>query len=242
MPADGQYPRTSNTEKPVLTTQTATQSQSQSRNNPPTILDEVKRRSGWTMAMGILTTALGVVLIVYPFATATATTVFLGSIMTLAGVAELLFALNSQTAGSFFFQIILAVLFGFTGIMLVAYPFQGAEGLTLFVGSLLIARGIVAGVAGFKLRPLDGWGWFVADAVASIAAGGYILYKWPSSTAWAIGTLVGASVVMTGIARAAFAARIRQGATDVQRAVQGNASSCLSRGPRPPRPWPFLLR
>jgi uncharacterized membrane protein HdeD (DUF308 family) len=219
MPADGQYPltRTSNMEKPVMTSQTVTQSQP--RSNPPTILDEVKRRSGWTMAMGILTAALGVVLIVYPFATATATTVFVGSVMILAGVAELLFALASQTPGSFFFQILLAALFGFTGIMLVVHPFEGAESLTLFLGSLLIARGIVAGVVGFKLRPLDGWGWFVADAIASIAAGAFILYKWPSSTQWAVGTLVGASVLVTGIARTAFAARIRQGASDVQRAV-----------------------
>ena len=200
-----------------MTTQTATQSQP--RSSPPTFLDEVKRRSGWTMAMGILTAALGVVLIVYPFATATATSVFLGSIMVLAGVAELLFALSSQTPGSFFFQILLAVLFGFAGVMLVAYPFQGAESLTLFLGSLLIARGIAAGIAGLQVRPLDGWGWFVADGLASIAVGGYILYKWPSSTAWAVGTLVGASVLVTGIARTVFAARIRQGASDVQRAV-----------------------
>jgi uncharacterized membrane protein HdeD (DUF308 family) len=206
-----------------MTTQTVTQSQSQPRSNPPTILDEVKRRSGWTLAMGILTAVLGVVLIAYPFATATATTVFLGSVMILVGLAELLFALSSQTPRSFFFQILLAVLFGFAGIMLVAYPFQGAEGLTLFLGSFLVARGIAAGIGGFQVRPLDGWGWFVADGLASIAAGGYILYKWPSSTAWAVGTLVGASVLVTGIARTALSARIRQGASDVQRAVRGGS-------------------
>ena len=202
-----------------MATQTATQPITQ----PTPILDEVRSRSGWTIFMGVLTAALGIVLIVYPFATATATTVFVGSMLTLAGVAELFIALSSQTPGSFFLRFGLAVLYGFTGIMLLVHPFEGAESLTLFVGAVLVARAIVALIAAFKIRPLEGWGWFLADAIASGAAGGLILAKWPSSTSWAVGTLVGASVLVTGIARTAFAARIRQGASDVQRAVRGNS-------------------
>jgi len=202
-----------------MATQTATQPITQ----PTPILDEVRSRSGWTIFMGVLTAALGIVLIVYPFATATATTVFVGSMLTLAGVAELFIALSSQTPGSFFLRFGLAVLYGFTGIVLLVHPFEGAESLTLFVGAVLVARAIVALIAAFKIRPLEGWGWFLADAIASGAAGGLILAKWPSSTSWAVGTLVGASVLVTGIARTAFAARIRQGASDVQRAVRGNS-------------------
>ena len=202
-----------------MATQTATQPITQ----PTPILDEVRSRSGWTIFMGVLTAALGIVLIVYPFATATATTVFVGSMLTLAGVAELFIALSSQAPGSFFLRFGLAVLYGFTGIVLLVHPFEGAESLTLFVGAVLVARAIVALIAAFKIRPLEGWGWFLADAIASGAAGGLILAKWPSSTSWAVGTLVGASVLVTGIARTAFAARIRQGASDVQRAVRGNS-------------------
>ena len=202
-----------------MATQTATQPITQ----PTPILDEVRSRSGWTIFMGVLTAALGIVLIVYPFATATATTVFVGSMLTLAGVAELFIALSSQTPGSFFLRFGLAVLYGFTGIVLLVHPFEGAESLTLFVGAVLVARAIVALIAAFKIRPLEGWGWFLADSIASGAAGGLILAKWPSSTSWAVGTLVGASVLVTGIARTAFAARVRQGASDVQRAVRGNS-------------------
>jgi uncharacterized membrane protein HdeD (DUF308 family) len=221
MPADGWqfHLPIHHTEKPDMATQTATQPITQ----PTPILDEVRSRSGWTIFMGVLTAALGIVLIVYPFATATATTVFVGSMLTLAGVAELFIALSSQTPGSFFLRFGLAVLYGFTGIVLLVHPFEGAESLTLFVGGMLVARAIVALIAAFKIRPLEGWGWFLADSIASGAAGGLILAKWPSSTSWAVGTLVGASVLVTGIARTAFAARVRQGASDVQRAVRGNS-------------------
>jgi uncharacterized membrane protein HdeD (DUF308 family) len=221
MRADGQrLSPTTHTEIPIMTTPSTTAPQ---RSTQPTILDEVKHRSGWTMFMGVLTAALGIVLIVYPFATVTVTTVFVGAILALAGGAELFLALSSQTPKSFFLRFALAALYGFTGIVLLVHPFEGAESLTLFVGAMLVLRGIVAMVAGFKVRPLDGWGWFLADAIASLAAGGLILAKWPSSTSWAVGTLVGASVLVTGIARTAFAARVRQGASNVQRAVLGGS-------------------
>jgi uncharacterized membrane protein HdeD (DUF308 family) len=188
--------------------------------SPPTILDELKRRSGWSVFMGILTMAVGGILIVYPFAAATATTVFIGAALLIVGGAELFLAFASQAAGSFFLRILLAALYGLTGVVLIAFPLEGTASLTLFVGAMLVVRGVLAMIAGFRLRPLNGWGWFVADSLANLAAGGLIIAKWPSSTVWAVGTLLGVAVLMTGIARTAFALRIRQGAGNVQRAVR----------------------
>jgi len=190
--------------------------------NPPTILDDIKRRSGWGLFMGIVTSGVGIVLMVYPFATATITTVFLGSTMLVVGAAELALGFASQTPRGFFGQLVLATLYGLTGIVLLAYPFQGVESLTLFVGAMLVVRGVLALIVAFRVKPLDGWGWFLADAIGSLAAGGYILAKFPSSSTWAVGTLVGASVLVTGVARTAFAARIRQGARDIQRSVRAS--------------------
>jgi len=191
--------------------------------NQPTILDDVKRRSGWAVFMGLLTIALGIVLLMYPLATATATTLFLGWTLTLVGLAEIVLAFASQTPGQFFLRLLIAVLYGLTGIVLIVNPFTGAESLTLFVGSMLVVRGILAMVAAFRVRPLDGWGWLVADSIANLAAGGLIIAKWPSSTAWAVGTLVGASVLVTGVSRTVLAARIRRGAGEVAQVAKGAA-------------------
>jgi uncharacterized membrane protein HdeD (DUF308 family) len=72
----------------------------------------------------------------------------------------------------------------------------------------------------FQVKPLDGWGWFLADAVASVCMGILILAKWPSSSVWAIGTLVGVAVLMGGISRIVIASKIRSGAGKVDRAIQ----------------------
>jgi len=47
-----------------------------------------------------------------------------------------------------------------------------------------------------------------------------ILVKWPSSSMWAIGTLVGTAVLIGGISRIVLASKIRSGAGTVDRAIQ----------------------
>jgi len=57
------------------------------------------------------------------------------------------------------------------------------------------------------------------DAAASFLIGMLILVQWPSSSVWAIGTLVGASVLLGGISRIMIAAKVRSGASSVERAL-----------------------
>src|SRR5262249_545851 len=180
---------------------------------------EAADRSGGGIVVGSLTAALGVVILLFPFASATGATLLLGSLLIVAGEVEFVLALASRTPGSFSLQAVLAALHGFTGLVLVAYPFEGAESLTAFLGGMLVVRGILALVAALRMRPLDGWTWFLADAIGSLVAGGLILARWPSSRSWAVGSLVGASVVVTGCAHIARAARIRRGSGHAREAL-----------------------
>jgi uncharacterized membrane protein HdeD (DUF308 family) len=174
-----------------------------------TLTDDIKKRSTWSIVMGILTAVLGVFLIAYPLATATVTTVLLGWVLIFVAVAEVIFALHSQSVGKFFLKVLLAALYGIVGIALAFFPFHGVAALTAFVGTLLLIYGGVGLVGAFQLRPAEGWGWFLFDALAVLAMGILILAKWPSSSIWAIGTLVGVAVLMGGISRTMIAARIR---------------------------------
>jgi len=174
-----------------------------------TVTDDIKKRSNWSILMGILTAVLGVFLIAYPLVTATVTTVLLGWVLIFVGIAEFVFALYSQSVGKFFLKVLLGVVYGIIGIALAFFPFHGLAALTAFVGTLLLIYGVVGLVGAFQLRPLQGWGWFLFDAIATLAIGLLILAKWPSSSIWAIGTLVGVAVLMGGISRTMIASRIR---------------------------------
>jgi uncharacterized membrane protein HdeD (DUF308 family) len=186
----------------------------------PSLIQEAKKRSGWSIFMGVLSAALGVFLIAYPMATATITTVLLGWTLIFVGVAQFVFALHSQTPGNFFLKILAGVLYGITGIALTFAPLTGLEALTALLGTLLLVQAGLATVTAFQTRPLDGWGWYLFDAIVSFALGMLILVKWPSSSVWAIGTLVGAAVLMGGISRTIVASKIRSGAGKVDGAIQ----------------------
>ena len=170
--------------------------------------------------MGVITAALGVFLIAYPMATATITTLLLGWVLIFVAIAQFVFALRSQTVGKFFLKVLLSGLYGFCGIALAFFPFEGVEVLTGLLGTLLLVSAGGATVTAFQVRPVEGWGWFLFDAAASFVMGILIFARWPSSSVWAIGTLVGVSVLVGGISRIMIAAKIRSGASSVDRVVQ----------------------
>ena len=186
----------------------------------PSLIQEVKNRSGWSIFMGVLSAALGLFLIAYPLATATITTVVLGWTLIFVSIAQFVFALHSQTPGNFFLKVLAGGLYGITGIALAFAPMAGVEALTVLLGTLLLVQAGLATVTAFQIRPLDGWGWYLFDAIVSLALGMLIIVKWPSSSVWAIGTLVGAAVLMAGIARSVVASKVRSGAGKVDRAIQ----------------------
>ena len=183
------------------------------------LIQEVRKRSGWSIFMGVLSAILGLLLIAYPLATATITTVLLGWTLIFVAIAQFVFALHSQTPGSFFLKLLSGALYGITGMALAFAPLA-LEALTALLGTLLLVQAGLATATAFQIRPLEGWGWFLFDAAASFALGVLILVKWPSSSVWAIGTLVGATVLVGGISRTVIASKIRSGANTVDRGVR----------------------
>lgn len=174
-----------------------------------TLSGEISKRAGWSVFMGVLTAIVGIVMIAYPFATATVTAAFLGWALLVAAFAQLFFAFSSQTAGNFFVKLLLAVLYGIAGLALAGFPVAGAVSLTAVLGTLLIAEAIFEMVIAFSLPAGGGRGWFVLSSLTSLLLGVMILAAWPSSSIWAIGTLVGVSVLINGVTRIVVTSQIR---------------------------------
>ena len=162
--------------------------------------------------MGLLTAAVGVVMITYPLVTAAASMVFVGSALIIAAVAQIVFAFSSQTAGSFLLKVLLGILYGIAGVSLVAFPGIGVVTLTAMLGAMLIAEAVLEVVIAFSLPSAAGRGGFLMNALFSLLLGVMILAQWPSSSIWAIGTLVGAAVLFNGVTRAMISGSIRHDA------------------------------
>lgn len=181
-----------------------------------TLSQEISKRAGWSIFMGVLTAAVGLVMILYPAATAALSTVFLGWALLVAAVAQVIFAFSSETAGNFFLKLLLGIVYGIAGIALAAFPLAGVITLTGVLGTMLIVEAILEGVIAFSVTPSTGRAWFLVSSVTSLILGGLILAKWPNSSAWAIGTLLGAAVLTNGIMRIMVSATVRSGIREAE--------------------------
>jgi uncharacterized membrane protein HdeD (DUF308 family) len=171
---------------------------------------DVKRNAGWGIALGILTAVLGLLLIAYPLFTATITTMFIGWILIVAGIFEVVQAVRANNVGTFFARLLLGLVYGFGGVMLLLYPLRGVAVLTMLLGVVLLFEAGATAVLAFQMKPISGWGWLLVDAVITAILGFLILAHWPASSIWAIGTLVGAAILVRGITRIGLSTLLRR--------------------------------
>jgi uncharacterized membrane protein HdeD (DUF308 family) len=171
---------------------------------------EAKSRAGWGIFLGILTVALGILLIAFPLAAATFTAVVIGAILIIAGVVDIALALRAHTGGAFFLRLLLGIVYVIGGFLILMNPLWGVAVLTLVLGVMLLFEAGLATVLAFDMKPASGWGWFLFDAAITALLGILILAHWPASAIWAIGTLVGVAVLMRGITRIALSAGLRK--------------------------------
>jgi uncharacterized membrane protein HdeD (DUF308 family) len=183
------------------------------------VASTIRRRSDWAMVMGVVTVIIGVFMMLYPFATATATTIFFGWSLIIAAVANFIFAFSAPSAAPFFLKVLLAIVYGVAGAGLLANPLLGVAALTLALGTMLIIQsGIELAVAILYRKELP-WGWMLLDSLVSLGLGLMIVFQWPVSSIWVVGTMVGAGVLFAGVTRIIVAAGVHQGATQFEKLV-----------------------
>src|SRR5262249_43552811 len=97
-------------------------------------------------------------------------------------------------------QLLLAVIYVAGGFYFLTHPLLGLGTLTLVLAAILVTEAILEMIAYFVMRE-DGSGWRLVNAIVTMVLGLMIWQNWPSSPVWAIGTLVGVNLIMTGVSR-----------------------------------------
>jgi uncharacterized membrane protein HdeD (DUF308 family) len=62
----------------------------------------------------------------------------------------------------------------------------------------------------FQVRGVEGAGWILFDAVVTLVLAYVIWRPWPASSSWAIGTLVGVNLVISGFTRLMYSVAARK--------------------------------
>ncbi|HYL68470.1 MAG TPA: DUF308 domain-containing protein [Candidatus Limnocylindria bacterium] len=161
----------------------------------------VKKSLGWSIGLSILMILAGLLAIAVPQAAGIAVNLLVAWLLIFSGAAHLVFAWHTRTTGGILWGVLLGILYIFVGAYLLMHPVAGLASLTLALAIYLFAEGILELILSFALRPVPGSGWLILDAVITLILAVMIWKTWPSSTEWVIGTLVGISMLFSGISR-----------------------------------------
>ena len=170
----------------------------------------LRQASGWSIVWGVLLIIFGIVAIGSPLLAAVAVNALIAWLIILAGVVHLVVAFHAHGAGSMIWKLLVGVAYIAFGGYLIMHPLLGVASLTLVLASLFLIEGVLDLVLYAKLRPARGAGWVLFDGLVTLLLAGFIAMHWPSSSAWAIGTLVGVSMIMSGVARVMMSMGIRK--------------------------------
>jgi uncharacterized membrane protein HdeD (DUF308 family) len=161
--------------------------------------DPAELRAHWKLffGFGIVFVALGVVALGNLVNSTLVTTVIVGFVLVLAGVAQLFsaFASGRGLAGRVL-SVLLGTLYVVVGLDLVADPFAGAITLTIVISLMLVIGGVIRIVGAVTQRGRH-WGLTLIVGLVNIALGAWLYSGIPVSGV-AIGLFVGVDLVLAG--------------------------------------------
>jgi len=162
---------------------------------------------------GILLIALGTFAIIVPGIFTLAVTTLIGVVLLVGGAVRLWRCIRSRHPGSHVWHIAVALLAIAAGLILLINPMEGVLTLTVVVIALLLAGGAMKLAAAFQGQPAGGRLWLVVSAVVDIALGILLWAGLPETALWAIGLMVGISLLFTGWTAVMVSSALKRGTT-----------------------------
>lgn len=173
----------------------------------------VRQATTWSTVWGVLLIIFGMAAVASPFLAAVAINAVIAWLIVMAGVIHVIVAFHAFRAGSMLWKLLVGLAYVFYGGYLITHPSLGVASLTLVLASLFLVEGVLNIALFFQMRSVQRSGWVLADGIITLLLGLMIYMQWPSSSAWAIGTLVGVSMIVSGITRVMLSLAVRK-ATD----------------------------
>ena len=173
-------------------------------------VDDIRKHSGWFLFLGIVFIVGGVAALAMPMIASISVALLVGWLLILVGAVQIFQAWSIRTWGGFIWQMVIGLVVLIGGIAMIVNPIVAAITLTLLLGAVFIAKGVMQIMLGLRFRPHSGWGWIVAAGVLAIVVALMILFSWPFSGLWVPGTLVGISLIFSGWSYVAVALAARR--------------------------------
>jgi uncharacterized membrane protein HdeD (DUF308 family) len=161
------------------------------------MIESVRRNWQWFLLFGILLVILGMVAIGSSAIATLFSVVFLGSLLVIGGVTQLIHAIWTREWSGFFLSIVLGLFYTVAGLLFIMRPETSAISLTLFIGAFCLIGGLFRLITSLAVR-FDHWGWVCFNGLVTFLLGVLIISDWPISGLWVIGLFLGVDLILIG--------------------------------------------
>jgi uncharacterized membrane protein HdeD (DUF308 family) len=173
-------------------------------------LGVAKKITGWYIAAAVLFIVLGIFAVVEPGVAGLGVTLLVGWILVVGAIFHFVAAFKGGGAKQVIFQVLIGILYAIGGFYFLTHTIMATGTLTLLLAGIILAEGVIEVISYFRMKGEGASGWLLVNGIITLALGALIWFHWPSSTVWAIGTLVGINLLMTGITRLMFGLAVRK--------------------------------
>lgn len=162
------------------------------------------------MALSVLMIIAGILAIVSPFVAGIAITRIVGWLLLFSGILHFVYAFRGGSVGAVVWEILVGVVYLVIGGYILANTAIGLATLTFAIALYLFVEAILEFGEAYMMRHEGGSGWFLFDGIITLILAFIIWGTWPSSKVWAVGTLVGVSMLFSGISRLMISSAVRR--------------------------------
>ncbi|MEU3985362.1 DUF308 domain-containing protein [Streptomyces sp. NPDC026672] len=172
--------------------------------DPARALAVLGRSWTWILGSAITTLVPGVLILVWPDETLHVLAVLIGLYLLVTGGFRFVSSFARPAPGERLTGLLVAVLYVLAGVLCLRNPLQTIAALSLIVGLVWLASGVVALHTALAAEDLPHRGFVIAAAVLAVVAG-IVVLALPAESARALTRLLGLWLVLLGLFEAAVA-------------------------------------
>lgn len=162
-------------------------------------------------ALGIALVVLGVIALIAPLTSGLLFDILFGALLTGAGLVEFMDAFRSETWQRGLLLALAGIITLAAGVLYVSRPLVGLLALTVVFLGYLMFLGVLRIVLSFQMRRgTPGKGMSFVSGIAALVLAFIAISGLPSVTPWLIGTFIGVSLILAGVARISVARGFRR--------------------------------
>jgi uncharacterized membrane protein HdeD (DUF308 family) len=167
------------------------------------------RGASFPIGWAILLIIVGFFALALPFEAGIAVAIVVAVLVIVAGIAHLASSFAARSTGGFFWRLLVGCAYLIAGVYLLVNPKLSLVSLTLALAVLFFVEGVFHIVTYFQIRSAPGSGWLLFDGIVTLILAVLIWRSWPASAVWALGTIVGINLLMSGFTRLMYSRALK---------------------------------